>query len=69
MQTIRNREEDGRHVTYSRADMSHWTYSLPGEYFCSVYQLLTCGHFNLTASEALAQVALQETDLMDGPFM
>lgn len=68
-QTVRHREEDGRHKTQSGADVSRWTHSLPGEHFCSAYELLPCGHLDLTTSEALAWVPLQETDLMDGPFM
>lgn len=49
--------------------MFHWTYNLPRGHFCILFQQLLCECSYLTISEALAQTPLQETDLMDGPFM
>lgn len=56
-------------MTHSRDDMFHWTYNLPKGHFCILFQQLLCECSYLTISEALAQTPLQETDLMDGPFM
>lgn len=56
-------------MTHSRDDMFHQTYNLPRGHFYILFQQLLCECSYLMTSEALAQIPLQETDLMDGPFV
>lgn len=44
--------------------MFHWTYNLPRGHFCILFQQLLCECSYLTTSEDLAQIPLQETELM-----